>query len=107
LNFFFASIYIAAYLAFTGGFGNPGTKGVLTAIYCGIFEMGLTFYLWLTALKLAKSTDRIANLVFFAPFLSLVFIRVILGEHIYYTTFIGLAFIIGGIVYQNSARRIT
>ena len=64
--------------------------------------MGLTFFLWLKALKMAGSSDRIANLVFLAPFLSLVFISVFLKEHIHYTTFIGLLFIVSSIFYQRS-----
>ncbi len=64
--------------------------------------MGLTFFLWLKALNLAKSSDKIANLVFLAPFLSLIFITIILKEHIHYTTFIGLVIIIGSIIFQRS-----
>jgi drug/metabolite transporter (DMT)-like permease len=101
LNFLIASIYIAIYLTATGGFGHMSIKGILAGVYTGIFEMGLTFYLWLKALKLAETADKISNLVFLAPFLSLVFISIFLGEHIYYTTFIGLVLIIGGIIYQK------
>lgn len=104
LNFFISTIYIAVYLAFTGGFGDFSTRGVLAGIYTGIFEMGLTFYVWLKALKLAETSDKISNLVFLAPFLSLVFISTILGEQIYYTTFAGLVLIVGGILFQRLGR---
>ncbi|MBN1388435.1 MAG: DMT family transporter [Bacteroidales bacterium] len=105
LNFLIASIYIAIYLIATGGFGHMSIKGILAGVYTGIFEMGLTFYLWLRALKLAETADKISNLVFLAPFLSLVFISIFLGEHIYYTTFIGLVLIIGGIAYQKTGKK--
>jgi len=105
LNFIISTIYIAIYLAVSGGFGSFSTKGLLAGIYTGIFEMGLTFYLWLTALKLATSSDKISNLVFLAPFLSLVFISIFLGEEIYLTTFFGLLLIIGGIIYQKTGKR--
>ncbi|MBS0010393.1 MAG: DMT family transporter [Bacteroidales bacterium] len=104
LNFLIATIYIAVYLSFTGGFGQISTKGLLAGIYTGIFEMGLTFYLWLKAMKLAETSDKIANLVFLAPFLSLIFISIFLGEGIYYTTFVGLVLIIGGIIYQKTGK---
>ncbi|MFO7754690.1 MAG: DMT family transporter [Bacteroidales bacterium] len=107
LNFFISTIYIAIYLAFTGGFGEISLKGLLAGVYTGIFEMGLTFFLWLKALRLAETSDKISNLVFLAPFLSLVFISVFLGEHIYYTTFMGLLFIIGGIAYQRTGKKPT
>jgi len=101
LNFIISTVYIAIYLAFTGGFEGFSTRGLLAGIYTGIFEMGLTFYVWLKALKLAKTSDKISNLVFLAPFLSLVFISAILGEHIYYTTFAGLVLIVGSILFQK------
>ncbi|MEA1886813.1 MAG: DMT family transporter [Bacteroidota bacterium] len=104
LNFLISTIYIGIYLLATGGFGHISIKGLLAGVYTGIFEMGLTFYLWLKALKLAETTDKISNLVFLAPFLSLVFISIFLGEHIYYTTFIGLVLIIGGIIYQKTGK---
>ncbi|HKL67549.1 MAG TPA: DMT family transporter [Bacteroidales bacterium] len=101
LNFLISTIYIAIYLVFTGDFGDFGTRGILAGIYTGIFEMGLTFYVWLKALKLAETSDKISNLVFLAPFLSLVFISAILGEQIYYTTFAGLVLIVGSILFQK------
>jgi len=104
LNFLIASVYIAIYLIITGDFGNMSIEGMMAAIYTGIFEMGLTFYLWLKALKLAKTTDKISSLVFLAPFLSLVFISIFLGEHIYLTTFFGLILIVGGILFQRLKR---
>ena len=36
-----------------------------------MFEMGITFFFWLKALQLAKTTDKVSNLVYLAPFLSL------------------------------------
>lgn len=104
LNFLISTVYIVIYLVATGGFGHISIKGLLAGVYVGIFEMGLTFYLWLKALKLAETTDKISNLVFFAPFISLIFISIFLGEHIYYTTFIGLVLIIGGIIYQKTGK---
>jgi drug/metabolite transporter (DMT)-like permease len=102
LNFIFSTLYIAAVLIISGDLPGINAHGLLSGAYVGVFEMGLTYYLWLKALRLAGRTDRIANLVFLAPFLSLVFISVFLNEHIYYTTFIGLVLIIGGIVYQKA-----
>jgi drug/metabolite transporter (DMT)-like permease len=53
------------------------------------------------AMQLSASSAKIGNLVFLAPFLSLVFIRFILKETLYITTFIGLIFIIAGILIQQ------
>jgi drug/metabolite transporter (DMT)-like permease len=53
------------------------------------------------AMNLSTNNAKIGNLVFFAPFLSLVFIHFILKETIYITTFIGLIFIVGGVLLQQ------
>ncbi len=76
-------------------------EGVLGGAYVGAFEMGFTFVLWLTALRLTTSTARIANLIFLAPFLSLVFIHFVLGEHVLPATIIGLVLIVGGLLLQS------
>lgn len=101
LNFFMASIFISVYLLLTDGYEGFTLKGIGAAVYTGIFEMSIPFLLWLKALRFAKSIDKISNLVFLAPFLSLIFINSILGENIHYTTLIGLIIIILGIIYQN------
>ncbi len=59
--------------------------------------MGVTFVLWLRALNISKSTALIGNLVFLSPFLSLIFINLILHEQIMPSTIVGLVLIILGI----------
>jgi drug/metabolite transporter (DMT)-like permease len=56
-------------------------------------------------MNLTTSNAKIGNLVFFTPFLSLVFIHFILKETIYITTFIGLIFIVAGVLIQQIDRR--
>ena len=102
LNFLFGSIYLLAAMTITGNWhGTIGLKGTLGSVYIGIFEMGITFFFWLKALSLADTTDKVSNLVYFAPFISLVFVHFILNEPVYYTTLAGLLLIIGGILIQN------
>ncbi|MBK6899768.1 MAG: DMT family transporter [bacterium] len=78
--------------------------GLLGALYVGVVEMGVTFVIWLTALKLAVNTSRVANLIFLSPFLSLVFIQFVLGEAVRPATLGGLALIVGGLVWQGRGR---
>lgn len=101
LNFGFGLIYIFIYLLVTGGFHPVHRFGLLGSVYAGIFEMGLTFILWLKAMKYAKTTATISNLVFLSPFISLIFIRYAVGEAILPSTIIGLIFIVGGILMQR------
>ncbi len=76
-------------------------EGVLGAAYVGLFEMGICFVLWLLAMKLTDNTARISNLIFLSPFLSLIFIHFILGEHIVTGTFVGLMLIVSGLLVQR------
>ncbi|MCQ9084963.1 DMT family transporter [Vibrio harveyi] len=76
-------------------------KGWAAVTYVGLFEMGVTFVLWLTALKLTENTARISNLIFASPFISLMLLATIIGEEIHPSTLIGLVLIISGLVIQQ------
>ena len=104
-NFAFGLAYliIAAFL-FTD-FHLPEAKGIPAAVYIGLFELGITYILWMKAMQLSENNAKTGNLIFLSPFLSLIFIHFILGETIFFTTFIGLAFIISGIWYQQKKER--
>ena len=105
LSFGFGSLFILATVLLGEGIRTPNWPGFLGGIYSGLFEMGLTFLLWLRALELAGATARVSNLVFLAPFLSLVFIRVLVGEPILPSTLAGLVLIICGILLQQRLGR--
>jgi drug/metabolite transporter (DMT)-like permease len=102
LNFLFGSAYLVVAMIITGKWQvEIGFKGAVASVYVGIFEMGVTFFFWLKALQMASTTDKVSNLVYFAPFLSLVFVHFILHEPVYYTTPAGLLLIVSGILIQN------
>ncbi len=101
LNFFFGFIYLLISSYFFSSFALPGKLGIFSIIYIGLFELGITFFLWLKALSLSESTDKVSQLVFFVPFISLVFISLIVKEPIVPSTIFGLALIIIGIIIQQ------
>ena len=101
LNFLFSLPFTAGLCFLFSDFRVTGIYGLLGAIYVGVFEMGITFVLWLTALKLSTNTARVGNLIFISPFLSLVFIHFLLGEAILPATFFGLALIVAGLFVQR------
>jgi len=101
LNFMFGSFFIFVSILLFAKIDIPDLKGILGAVYIGLFEMGITFLLWLKALKLSKTTAHVANLVYLAPFFSLVLISFVVGEKILLSTIIGLIFIVGGIILQK------
>lgn len=91
-------------LVFGGGVPAPGTA-LAAAVYVGFFEMGFTWLLWSSALRLAANVSRVGNLIFLSPLLSLVFIALILGETIHPATLLGLALIVPGIILQQRGAR--
>lgn len=76
-------------------------KGWIAVSYVGLFEMGITFVLWLTALKKTSNTAKVSNLIFLSPFISLILLSQILGEIIYPSTIIGLILILSGLIVQQ------
>jgi len=106
LNFLSGSVYLIAAVIITDSQSdNISFRGFASAVYIGLFEMGITFFFWLKALQLATSTDKVSNLVYLAPFLSLIFVHFILHEPVFYTTPAGLLLIISGIVLQNRRQK--
>lgn len=83
----------------------PDLAGLLGAIYVGCFEMGVSFFLWLQALKYTESTAKISNLIFISPFISLLLIHLLVGEEILPSTFAGLVLIVVGLVLQQVRRQ--
>jgi hypothetical protein len=78
-----------------------GRADLPAALYVGAVEMGFAFVLWLSALKATANASRIANLIFLAPFLSLLCIRFVADEPIRVATLGGLVLIVGGILWQR------
>ena len=103
LNFIFGSVYLIVLMAITGQWKeNMSINGLAGSVYIGVFEMGITFFFWLKALQLASTTDKVSNLVYLAPFLSLIFLHFIIHEPVFWTTPAGLVFIIAGIFIQTA-----
>jgi drug/metabolite transporter (DMT)-like permease len=108
MNFLFGSIYLIAAVIITGKWPDYiSFEGIASSVYIGLFEMGITFFFWLKALQMSETTDKVSNLVYIAPFLSLIFVHFIIHEPVYYTTLAGLLLIISGILIQNRKQKNT
>ncbi len=105
LNFLFASIFLILGGVLRGQALPGSPAGWYTAFYVGVFEMGVTFVLWLLAMQYAPTTDRISNLVYVAPFLSLLIVNLVLDEKIFHTTVYGIILLVTGILIQNMIGR--
>lgn len=95
------TLYTGIFLLFRGGIHIPPLPGFVACLYIGLFEMGITFLIWAKALQFTDSAALISNLLYLSPFISLVFIRLVLGETIVPATIIGLVLIVAGILIQK------
>lgn len=92
------SIGLSLYL---GGWKPVPWQGWVAVSYVGLFEMGITFVLWINALRLTNNTARISNLIFISPFISLLLLATIIGEEIHPSTLVGLVLIVCGLLIQQ------
>ncbi|MBN1949003.1 MAG: DMT family transporter [Candidatus Cloacimonetes bacterium] len=102
LSFCFGTILTLVLILLTGRLQFPSAAGWTGAVYIGLFEMGITFVIWLKALQSAISTAQVNNFIYLTPFLSLFFINLLVGESIRLSTISGLILIVCGIVLQQS-----
>ena len=102
-NFLFGIFYLVLYGLLVPGerFHVSVDRHFYVAVYIGLFELGITYMVWMKALRYSENNAVTGNFIFLSPFLSLIFIHLILREVIHLTTFLGLAFIIFGIFVQQ------
>ncbi len=99
--FFYGTIYIFIYVLIFDSFILDNYIYLVGAVYVGLFEMGITFFLWLKGLQLSSNKAKTATLVYISPFLSIIFIALVLNEKIFLSSLVGLFFIIVGILFQH------
>ena len=99
LSFTFGCFY--TFLLFHRSISLPPFWGLMGAIYIGLFEMGITFVIWIKALKYSFSTAQVNNLIYLTPFLSLIIVSIVIKEKILYSSILGIALIICGIILQK------
>lgn len=75
--------------------------GVLSAMYVGVFEMGIPFIFFGLALRNTNNPSLVNQMCYLSPFLSLFFISLFLGEKISPATYAGLSLIVGGILFNE------
>ena len=101
VNFAFGTVFIFLSILLFSELKIPNRNGLLGAAYVGLFELGITFLVWLKALRLSKTTAQVTNLIYLVPFFALVLISLVVGEPILFSTGIGLVLIVGGIILQR------
>ena len=101
VSFAFSIPFVTLSCLLFSDFIFTSTQGILGGIYVGLFEMGLTYVLWLLALQNTSSAAKVSALIFLSPFLSLFIIHHIVGESIAHTTVLGLVMIVCGLLVQR------
>ena len=101
LSFTLGLPFIVITLLLTDTLPSLSTKGLLAGMYVGLFEMGVTFALWLMALKNTNKAANMSTMAFLTPVLSICFISWILKENIATATYLGLGFILMALALQK------
>lgn len=94
LSFLFGTPFIYLTFFIRGDGIDFPLKGVIGGLYVGLFEMSVTFILWLSAISGARKLSFILNLAYLIPFLSMGFIALILKEKIASTSLAGFLVIL-------------
>jgi drug/metabolite transporter (DMT)-like permease len=100
-SFLFGSIFTFVFVLVFESFHIESIGYLFGAIYIGLFEMGITFFLWMKGMQLSTNQAKTSTLAYLSPFISLLFIALILGETILFSSILGLILIISGILYQQ------
>ncbi len=106
-GFVSGSLYLFVYGVVTGQQFSLHAEALPWILYVGVFEMGITYILWNTALKRASTTAAVSSMIFLTPFLALIFIQAVVGEKIASSTVIGLVMVAGGILMEKRSRKNT
>lgn len=99
---FFAGAVVLAVGGLFVGIEIKSIEGLLSGIYIGCFEMGIPFLTFGMALRITKNPALINQMCYLSPFLSLFLIAVVLGETIVPTTYVGLALIVAGLIFNSN-----
>lgn len=106
LNLMFGFLYLVLYFLVSGRFPLwPEWEGGIGIVYIALFEMSLTYVIWLKALNSSENVAKVSNLIYLSPFIGLFWIRNTVGEAIHLTTIIGLTLIVLGIVLQQFVKQ--
>jgi drug/metabolite transporter (DMT)-like permease len=96
----FALIYTIVLIPFFSNFFIPSIYQLMGFMWIGIFNMGIAVVLWFKALEMGD-TAKIANITYLIPFISLVWIFLVLKEQIQLISVVGLILVILGVLIQD------
>lgn len=92
-------LFMILVMIFTKSSFQISLRAIIGTGYIGIFPTALAYLIWFKALRMEREV-LIANLAHLTPFISLLFIFLVLGEKILASEIIGLIIIVAGILLQ-------
>ena len=101
VSFFLAMVMMLAFSSFT----VPSLPAGAGLLWLGMSNIVLSYFLWFKILK-SVPISMVANLSFITPFVTLLFIALLLGERISLIQLAGLLVIMLGIVLQSTGKAI-
>jgi len=89
--------------ALTDGWPTLSFVALGYAAWVGLIEMALGFLCWQMAMRRTQRAALIGQLIFFAPFVSLLLIHNVLGEPVSNYSILGLAVIVAGLFVSSQS----
>lgn len=105
VSYFAAFIFTTLVNLINGDVFIPGANQMLGFMWNGIFTVAIANTFWVIALETGK-TEKVSNLAYITPFLSLVWTSLFLNEGIKLNSLVGLIIIIVGILIQMKDKKI-
>ena len=105
INFLATFVLMSVFLGIRSELFVPALSDMILVIWNGVLVMAIATTLWALALESGK-TAKISNLAYITPFVSLIWVRIILKEELAIQSIIGLVIIVFGIFVQLSDKRI-
>ncbi len=101
ISFLTATPILLVTCYFVDGWPAITRQGFAYVVWAGLAEMGLGFLFWQLALRATQRAALLGQLIFLAPFVSLLLIHHVLGEPVAATSVIGLGIIVAGLVWST------
>lgn len=87
-----------------GDFGSLDAYMIMGLLWVGIFVNAIAYVIWGIAIN-SGETAKISILAYICPFMSLIFGRILLDEHITVLSLAGLVLIVGGVLVQIDLKK--
>lgn len=97
VSYFATFIFTTLVNLINGDLFIPNTNQIIGFMWNGIFTVAIANTFWVMALETGK-TEKVSNLAYITPFLSLVWTSLFLNEEIKLNSLVGLIIIIFGIL---------